>query len=61
MKNLDIRNYAKSKGVKQWQVAEELGVTEFAFSRQLRHELSDIDKQAVRAAVDRAYTTIQQA
>lgn len=53
MANLEIRNYAKSKSVKHWQIAEELGLTEFTFSRQLRHELSDTDKTRVKVIIDK--------
>ena len=53
MKNLDIREYAKSKGVNLWQVSEKLGdAHETAFSRVLRHELSYDKKQEIRKIID---------
>lgn len=58
MKNAEVREYAKSKGVKHWQIAEELGITEFTFSRQLRHELSEDRKKAIFSAIDRASKVI---
>ena len=46
MSNLDIKKYAKVKKVKLWQVSEKLGYAhDTAFSKALRHELSDEKKQ----------------
>lgn len=39
MKNLAIRETAKSANVRLWEVAEKLGLRDDAFSRKLRHEL----------------------
>ena len=48
MKNIDIREYAKSKKVNLWEVSEELGYAhETAFSRALRHELTPEIKQKI--------------
>lgn len=53
MKNLDIREYAKSKGVNLWQVSEKLGYAhETAFSRVLRHELPENKKIEIRKIID---------
>ena len=53
MKNLDIRDYAKEKGVCLWEVSERLGYAhETAFSRVLRHELTEDKKQKIRAIID---------
>ena len=38
-KNMLVRDAAKAAGICLWQVAEELGMQESAFSRKLRHEL----------------------
>ena len=40
MKNKRIRYAAKSAGVKLWEIAEVLGITDGNFSRKLRRELS---------------------
>ncbi len=40
MKNKRIRDAAKSAGVKLWEIAEVLGITDGNFSRKLRRELS---------------------
>lgn len=53
MKNIDIRNYAKEKKVNLWEVSERLGYAhETAFSRVLRHELSDEKKAEIKAIID---------
>ncbi len=51
MKNLDVREAIASAGVRHWQVAEKLSMREDAFSRKLRHELRDDEKQRVLDAV----------
>lgn len=51
MKNLDIRNEIANSGLKYWQVAEGIGVSDGAFSRLLRHELPDEKKEEIRAAI----------
>lgn len=38
--NSGIKAYAKSKGVKLWEIADRLGIADSNFSRMLRHELS---------------------
>ena len=53
MKNLDIRSYAKEKKVNLWEVSEKLGYAhETAFSRVLRHELSNEKKAEIKAIID---------
>ena len=51
--NQDLRDYAKQKGVRLYEVAAELEVWDSALSRRLRHELSPKDKQDFIKAVDR--------
>lgn len=45
--NQDIKNYAKSKGVRLWQIAEVLHVNDGNFSRKLRKELPEAQKQEI--------------
>lgn len=53
MKNIDIRDYAKEKGVCLWEVSERLGYAhETAFSRVLRHELSEEKKAEIYKIID---------
>ena len=51
MCNQDIRNEVLGSGMKLWQVAQELGITDSSFSRKLRKELSDSEKAKVRAII----------
>ena len=53
MKNVDIRNYAREKRVNLWEVSECLGFAhESAFSRLLRHELTEDKKEEIKKIVD---------
>lgn len=53
MKNLDIRKYAKDKKVNLWEISERLGYAhETAFSRVLRHELTEDKKEEIRKIID---------
>lgn len=49
--NADIRKTAKTANVRLWQVAEELGISDFTLSRRLRHELPDKEKVEVLEAI----------
>ena len=48
MSNLDIRTKAIEAGVKLWQVAEKLGISDSSLSRKLRKELSDEEKAKIK-------------
>jgi len=52
LKNQDIREYAKSKGVLLWQIADKLEITDGNFSRKLRHEFSPEEKQTIMQIID---------
>lgn len=47
MSNVDVRQEAARKGVKLWQIADSLGMTDGNFSRKLRKELSPEMKEKV--------------
>lgn len=47
MRNQDIRNAAKEKGVRLWRVAERIGVTNSYFSVMLRKPFSDAERANV--------------
>lgn len=51
MSNLDIREEIKTAGLKLWQVAQEYGINDGNFSRKLRRELSDTEKQKISAII----------
>ena len=52
MLNTDIRKTAQRSGVRLWEVAERLGIADSTFSRKLRHELPDAEKQRIFAIID---------
>lgn len=53
MKNLDVRRYAKERKINLWEVSERLGYAhETAFSRVLRHELSEDKKAEIFKIID---------
>lgn len=51
MSNVDIRQAAEQAGVKLWQIADALGIADFAFSRKLRHELPSEEKDRIFAII----------
>lgn len=53
MKNKEIREAAQKAGVKLWQLAEELGMKDYSFSRKLRKEFSPEDKIKALNAIER--------
>lgn len=53
MYNKEIRDAAKERKVKMWQIAEALGIQDSAFSRKLRHELPQKEKEKILAIIDR--------
>lgn len=52
-RNLDVRTYAKEKGVYLYEVAEVLNISEPTITRWLRAELTDERKAAIIEAIDR--------
>jgi len=51
--NQEIRKAAKQKGVRLWQIAEALGITDANFSRKLRREFSETERARILAIIDR--------
>ena len=51
--NLEIRSATREAGLKLWQVAEDYGMTASSFSRLLRKELSEENKQQVLTIIRR--------
>ena len=47
MNNQDIRRTAAGAGVKLWQIAEKVGITDCSLSRKLRRELSSEEKEKI--------------
>ena len=52
MKNEKIRTAAKDAGVKLWQIAERVGLTDSNFSRKLRRELPDEERERILRLID---------
>ena len=50
--NQKIREYAKEKGVKLWQVADELKIADGQLSRKLRYELSEAETDQIIEIID---------
>ena len=50
--NKDIKTTARKKGVYLWEVAEKLNIIDCNFSRKLRHELPDSEKQEIFKIID---------
>lgn len=53
MKNIEVRNAAGGYGLKLWQVADALGMNDSAFSRKLRKELPQEEKEKILEIIDR--------
>ena len=53
MENIEIRTAYMQAGIKQWQLAEALGVSETHFSRKLREELPQEEKEKILEAIKR--------
>lgn len=52
MANQDIRQYAKTHGVKLWQIAAVLGISESTMTRRFRVELNEPEKQDMLRIID---------
>ena len=46
-KNLEIRNMLKDKGMRQWELAEIMGISESVLCRKLRHELPPDEQKMI--------------
>lgn len=51
MYNVDVRRTAAGNGVRLWQIADALGISDCSLSRKLRKELSAEEKVAVFAII----------
>lgn len=52
MHNQDIRYEILASGLKLWQIAEALGITDSTFSRKLRKELPEAEKERIRTIIN---------
>lgn len=51
-RNQEIKQEAKAAGIRLWQIAERLGLTDGNFSRKLRHELPQKDKAVIMRIIE---------
>ena len=51
MTNQDVRRAAATAGVKLWQIADALGIADCNFSRKLRKELLQEEKERIFAII----------
>ena len=51
--NTEIREAAKRNGVRLWQVAESIGISDAAFSRKLRRELPASERERVMTVIEK--------
>lgn len=52
MRNKEIRNEMKQKGITQWKLGELLGVSENTVNRKLRKELPEEEKQKILEVIN---------
>lgn len=52
MCNRVIKEKAREAGVRLWQIAEELGITDGTFSRKLRRELPEAEKERIFSIIE---------
>ena len=52
LNNVDIREHAKDRGVRLWELAIKMGISEPTMTRKLRAELSDTEKASIMANID---------
>ena len=60
-RNDALREYAKEKGVKMWQLAEALNIADSTLCRRLRKELSQAELSRYMIAVDHLAVTMDNA
>lgn len=53
MANLELRQELLKADIRQWRLAEALGISESRLSKMLRYELEDAQKAEIKAVIDR--------
>lgn len=59
MRNLDIRFAAKETGVRIWQIAEKLQISDCQMSRKLRKELTDDEKKRIYEIIEKLKAEVE--
>ncbi len=57
MANEDIKAYAKQAGVRLWEIAERLNITDVTLSKKLRYELDNDFKGRILQVIDHVAKT----
>ena len=52
LRNADLREAIRESGVRQWELAEAVGIREETLSRKLRYELEPEEKEKLLRAVE---------
>lgn len=52
-KNVLVRETAAKRGVKLWQIADALGITDATFSRRIRKEFSDAEREKIIGLIEK--------
>lgn len=52
MENQKIKDAAKAAGVRLWEVAEAIGISDGAFSRKLRRDLPEVEQRKILNIVE---------
>ena len=52
LSNSDVRTKARENGVRLWEIADKLGISEPTITRKLRRELPADEKQRILAIID---------
>lgn len=52
MKNQALKNLIRNSRIRQYEIAQALGISEFTFSRWLRSDLSEEREKQIRDAID---------
>lgn len=48
----EVKQEVIGSGVRLWQVAEKIGISEFTFSRKLRHDFTEDEHHKIVQAID---------
>lgn len=59
MHNKDIRQAIERSGLKYWQVAERYGLSDGNFSRKLRKELPQYEKDKIYAVIEQLKSEVE--
>lgn len=50
--NSEIRSIIKSSGIRFWQIADRLNISEATMTRKMRHELSEEEKTKIMSIIN---------